>query len=125
MKPCVYIEITCPKHEEVRLVLREFPLTEIVVCPGCGYIRPWTMLGAGMTCRELPFHEVLREHRNWNLQRILKPAYRKQSGRSGESKSGYGMAVSVFSAGNIFTLRKRRLTTFVSGAWGVTIGQRT
>ncbi len=68
MKPCVYIEITCPKHEEVRLVLKTFPLAEIAVCPGCGFPRPWVMLGAGLTSRELPFHEVLREHRNWNRE---------------------------------------------------------
>lgn len=77
MKPCIYIEITCPIHEEVRMALAEIPSTEIAICPVCSRMKLWSFLGAGMTSRTLPFFEVLKEHRNWNREH-RDPRYQHQ-----------------------------------------------
>jgi hypothetical protein len=57
----VYLELTCPQCDTVRLAL---PLAHMpdadwtLACPICASPTTWTYLAHGVTQRELPFHEV-------------------------------------------------------------------
>ena len=56
--PCVYIALLCSHCGELRQALAALPNTEIAVCPECSRASAFVLLGAGLTRRVLPFHEI-------------------------------------------------------------------
>ncbi|HKV91717.1 MAG TPA: hypothetical protein VJW20_04110 [Candidatus Angelobacter sp.] len=58
LAPCVYIGLQCSQCGDVRQALCDLPAGETTLCPQCGTLCCFARLGAGLTSRELPFHEI-------------------------------------------------------------------
>jgi hypothetical protein len=93
MKTVVYIEITCPIHQEVRMGLAEFPDSKFTICPCCPKERDltdsrlqWVILGGGMTAQELPIVERLNDLWNWKR---FHPCLTSEEKRRREVRSRY------------------------------------
>ena len=55
---CLYLTIHCAKCENVRQGRPDYPKSSTMPCPQCGTESRFTVLGAGITRRPLPFYEV-------------------------------------------------------------------
>jgi hypothetical protein len=55
---CLYIVIHCPQCSDVRQAREDYPDAPEAACPQCGLECGFTALGAGLTRRGLPFHEI-------------------------------------------------------------------
>ena len=55
---CLYLTIHCAKCESVRQGRPDYPPSSTVHCPRCGSESSFTVLGAGLTSKPLPFYEV-------------------------------------------------------------------
>lgn len=55
---CLYLTIHCIKCESVRQGRPDYPPSSTVPCPRCGSESSFTVLGAGLTSKPLPFYEV-------------------------------------------------------------------
>ncbi|HET6842233.1 MAG TPA: hypothetical protein VFK06_11200 [Candidatus Angelobacter sp.] len=57
---CLYLAIHCAQCESVRQGRPDYPESSTVRCPRCGSESSFTVLGAGVTRKPLPFYEVKR-----------------------------------------------------------------
>lgn len=55
---CLYLAIHCAQCESVRQGRPDYPESSTVPCPRCGSECSFTVLGAGVTRKPLPFYEV-------------------------------------------------------------------
>jgi hypothetical protein len=55
---CLYLTIHCAQCESVRQGRPDYPKSSTVPCPRCGSESSFTVLGAGLTRKPLPFYEV-------------------------------------------------------------------
>jgi len=55
---CLYLTVHCIKCESVRQGRPDYPPSSTVPCPRCGSESSFTVLGAGLTSKPLPFYEV-------------------------------------------------------------------
>jgi hypothetical protein len=58
LRPCVYIAFRCSQCGFVRQAIPELPTQAVIACPECNQECTFALLGAGLTSRSLPFHQV-------------------------------------------------------------------
>lgn len=73
LHPCVYLGMQCSTCGQVRQALSLLPDSATIACPACGRLCDFILLGAGLTTRKLPFHEIVHEEKQTIFTRRQTP----------------------------------------------------